>query len=71
MFLAEEAVEKVGQFAYFDLIMILFSVVIAIGFVRLLLARDKNVFAIGFAAVCFGVFGFMDVLIVLAWTGNL
>ncbi|NDI36478.1 hypothetical protein [Chengkuizengella sediminis] len=71
MFLAEEAVEKVGQFSYFDLIMILFSVVIAIGFVRLVLAREKNLFAIGFALVCLGVFVFMDVLIVLAWTGYL
>ncbi|NBI31266.1 hypothetical protein [Chengkuizengella marina] len=71
MFLAEEAVEKVGQFSYFDLVMILFSVIIAIGFVRLILAKDKNLFAIGFAFVCLVIFAFMDVLIVLAWTGYL
>ncbi|MFS1514744.1 hypothetical protein VQL36_20380 [Chengkuizengella sp. SCS-71B] len=71
MFLAEEAVEKVGQFSYFDLIMILFSVIIAIGFVRLVLAKEKNLFAIGFALVCLGVFVIMDVLIVIAWTGGL
>ncbi|MDP5275927.1 hypothetical protein [Chengkuizengella axinellae] len=71
MFLAEEVVENAGQFAYFDLIMILFSVIVAIGFVRLVLARDKNIFAIGFTSVCLVIFLFTDYLIVRAWLGIL
>lgn len=63
MFLAEEAVEATKGYEPFDYFMLVLTVIIAIGFVRLLMARPrKNVFAIGFTAVTLGLFLFIDYL---------
>lgn len=60
-----------SQFSFFDPILILFSIIIAIGFVRLLMAPNKNYFALAFTLVCLGVFIFMDILVVKTWLGQL
>jgi hypothetical protein len=71
MFLAEGAAAPVSTFSGFDPFVILFTIVIAIGLIRLLGASRKNPFAIGFALVSLAVFLTMDVVMVLGWTGSL
>ncbi|MEK3885187.1 hypothetical protein [Paenibacillus sp. PL2-23] len=65
MFLAEEATEVVKGFEPFDFFMLALTVILAIGFVRLLMARPrKNLFAIGFTAVSLGLFLFIDYVMI-------
>lgn len=68
MFFAAEAAEA-SKFTAFDFMVLLFTVLIFIGFVRLLAARPKkNLFAIGFTAVALAVFLFVDyVMIFRVW----
>ncbi|WP_296976870.1 DUF2759 family protein [Thermobacillus sp. ZCTH02-B1] len=70
LLLAEESATA-SSFDPFDIMMLLFTIVIAIGFVRLLMERPrKNYFAIGFAAVSLAVFLFIDyVMIFEIWMG--
>jgi hypothetical protein len=68
---AEPAAQTTSNFAGFDVFVILFTIVIAIGVVRMLLAPKKNIFALGFGAVSLLVFLFMDVIMVLHWTGKM
>jgi len=64
MFLAEEAA-KASSFEPFDIIMLVFTVLIFIGFVRLLMQRPrKNIFAIGFTAVSLAVFLYVDYIMI-------
>jgi len=72
MFLAaEEAATAASTFEPFDIMMLLFTIVIFIGWVRLLMARPKkNIFAIGFATVSLGVFLFANyIMIFKVWLG--
>ncbi|MFD0714991.1 hypothetical protein [Paenibacillus sp. GCM10027626] len=70
MFLAEEAVQAGSKFDPFDIMMLLFTVVIFIGLVRLLKARQKNLFAIGFTTVSLAVFLFANyVMVFKVWLG--
>jgi len=67
MFLAEQT-ESTSTFQGFDVFMLLFTIVIAIGLVRLLLQRPrKNMFAIGFAAVALLVFLVADAKMISGW----
>ncbi|WP_168123401.1 hypothetical protein [Paenibacillus sp. HB172176] len=71
MFLAEEAAKaSTSTIDPFDWFMLAFTVIIAIGFVRLLMVRPKkNVFAIGFTTVALAMFLFIDyVMIFKIWT---
>jgi len=66
MFLAEAASES--TYSHFDIFMLAFTVLIAIGLVRLLMVRPrKNVFAIAFATVCLLVFLAADVKMISGW----
>lgn len=67
MFLAAEATTSV--FSFFDIIMVLFTIVIAWGCVRLVKQPQKNLFAIGFAFVSLAVFVFSDVVMIAGWLG--
>lgn len=68
MFLTEQTEEVVSTFAGFDIFMVLFTILIAIGLVRLLLQRPrKNLFAIGFAAVALIIFLVADVKMISGW----
>ncbi|MFC5650494.1 hypothetical protein ACFPYJ_15465 [Paenibacillus solisilvae] len=69
MYLAEAAAATLTKFDPMDILMLLFTVVIFIGWVRLLMARPKkNVFAIGFATVSLAVFLFANyVMIFKVW----
>lgn len=67
MFLAAEAAQATSKFAGFDIFVILFTIIIAIGVVRLLVAAKKNPFAIGFGVVSLIVFLIMDVVMVMNW----
>jgi hypothetical protein len=68
MFLAEQATVAVAKHDVFDIFMIAFTVLILIGFIRLVKARDKNKFAIGFTTVSLLVFLFADyVMIFKVW----
>lgn len=62
MFLAAaETATTTGVTGTFNWFMLAFTVIIAIGFVRLVLARPKkNLFAIGFTTVALGLFLFID-----------
>ncbi|SFT25772.1 hypothetical protein [Paenibacillus sp. BC26] len=68
MFLAEK-VATIAKFDPMDIMMLLFTIVIFIGWVRLLMARPKkNVFAIGFTTVSLLVFLFANyVMIFKVW----
>jgi arginine exporter protein ArgO len=67
MFLAEEAAQAASKFTGFDPFVILFTIIIAIGVVRLVTAPKKNLFAIGFSSVSLLVFLVMDAVMVLTW----
>ncbi|MCZ8514921.1 hypothetical protein O9H85_21350 [Paenibacillus filicis] len=58
------------MFSGFDPFVILFTIVIAIGIVRLFGAKKKNPFAIGFGLVSLLVFLIMDVVMVMGWMGK-
>ena len=68
MFLAEAAIPK---FAGFDVFMIVFTVLILIGLIRLLRVKPLNKFAVGFAVVSLLVFVAADILMVQHWLGKL
>ncbi|QMV41618.1 hypothetical protein FPL14_10815 [Cohnella cholangitidis] len=66
MFLATEAVKS--TYSHFDIFMIVFTVLIAIGLVRLLMQRPrKNVLAIGFSVVALLIFLAADWKMVSGW----
>lgn len=67
MFLAEEAAQTASRFNTFDIFNILFTIIIAIGLLRLLAAPKKNKFAIAFAAVSLLVFAIVDVIMIKFW----
>lgn len=56
-----------GNVNGFDLFMIAFTIVIAIGLVRSFVIRPMNKFAAGFTFVCFLAFLVMDVVMVHNW----
>jgi hypothetical protein len=65
MFLAAETTEVVKGFEPFDFFMLVLTVIIAIGFVRLVMARPrKNLFAIGFTFVALALFLFIDYVMI-------
>ncbi|MDB4866214.1 MAG: hypothetical protein JWR03_547 [Cohnella sp.] len=67
MFLAATT-DNASTFTPFDIFMLLFTVIIAIGLVRLLLQRPrKNMFAIGFAVVALLIFLVADAKMVSSW----
>ncbi|MFC5401683.1 DUF2759 family protein [Cohnella soli] len=68
-FLAENATEAVkSTYSHFDIFMLVFTILIAIGLVRLLMQRPrKNVLAIGFATVSLLVFLAADYKMVSGW----
>ncbi|GKS14806.1 MULTISPECIES: DUF2759 family protein [Paenibacillus] len=66
MLFAEEAAQA-SSFSGFDPFVIIFTILIAIGLVRLFAAKRKNVFAIAFALVSLAVFLFMDVVMIKGW----
>ena len=67
MYLTEQA-DAASTFQGFDIFMLLFTIIIAIGLVRLLLQRPrKNKFAIGFAVVALIIFVVADIKMVSGW----
>ena len=71
-FLAEAAAEQsTKSFAIFDLFMIVFTIIIAVGVIRLAKAEKRNMFALGFATICLLTFLLVDFLMVLSWFGAL
>ncbi|QHT63400.1 hypothetical protein GXP70_27915 [Paenibacillus lycopersici] len=69
MFLAETASTALAKFDPMDIMMLLFTIVIFIGWIRLLTAKTKkNLFAIGFTTVALLVFAFANyVMIFKVW----
>ncbi|GGG01160.1 hypothetical protein GCM10010912_52490 [Paenibacillus albidus] len=67
MLLAEAAATQPSNFNTFDVFMILFTILIFIGVVRLLKAPQKNKFAIGFGVVSLLVFIVSDYAMVMHW----
>lgn len=66
MFLAEEV--NASTFTPFDIFMVVFTILIAVGLVRLALQRPrKNLFALGFTAVALLVFLAADIKMVSGW----
>jgi hypothetical protein len=66
MFLAEEV--DASTFTPFDVFMVIFTVLLAVGLVRLALQRPrKNLFALGFTTVALLVFLVADVKMVSGW----
>jgi len=69
MFLVETATEAVvSTYEHFDIFMIVFTILIAAGLVRLLAQRPrKNVLAIGFSTVALLIFLVADYKMVSGW----
>lgn len=68
MFLAQQAAESASNFRPFDVFMIIFTVLIAAGLIRLLMERPrKNIFAIVFATVALAVFLYTDYVMISNW----
>jgi len=68
MYLAEQVTENTSTFQGFDIFMLLFTILIAIGLVRLLLQRPrKNYFAIGFTTIALLIFLVADVKMISGW----
>lgn len=67
MLLAEAAVQEASKFNTFDVFMILFTILIFVGVVRLLRAPQKNKFAIAFGVVSLLVFLVSDYAMVMHW----
>jgi multisubunit Na+/H+ antiporter MnhC subunit len=67
MLFAAAATAKTSTFSGFDPFVIIFTLVIAIGFLRLLSAKKKNKFAIGFSFIALAVFAVMSVVAVSGW----
>ncbi|QJC50610.1 hypothetical protein HGI30_02725 [Paenibacillus albicereus] len=70
MFLATAEVEATSStFNTFDIFMILFTILIALGLARLVTQKKKNIFAIGWTAACLLVFLIVDFFMVKVWLG--
>ncbi|QWU15823.1 hypothetical protein SAMN04487895_10240 [Paenibacillus sophorae] len=69
MLLAEAATATASRFHTFDVFMILFTVLITVGVVRLLRAPQKNKFAIAFGVVSLLVFLVSDYAMIKYWLG--
>ncbi|WP_410512550.1 hypothetical protein PaeBR_21710 [Paenibacillus sp. BR2-3] len=68
MLLAEAVAQEAPKlFHTFDVFMILFTILIFIGVIRLLKAPQKNKFAIGFGVVSLLVFLISDYAMVMNW----
>ncbi|WP_256759061.1 hypothetical protein [Cohnella sp. WQ 127256] len=69
MFLAETVAGAVeSTYEHFDIFMLVFTILIAIGLVRLLMHRPrKNVLAIGFSTVSLLIFLLADYKMISGW----
>ncbi|MFC5448742.1 hypothetical protein [Paenibacillus aestuarii] len=67
LFAAEEAAVSTSTYTSFDIYVLIFTAIIAIGFIRQLIMPKKNFFAIGFAAIALIVFAIMDVVMIKGW----
>ncbi|CAM2936930.1 hypothetical protein PASE110613_08495 [Paenibacillus sediminis] len=66
--LLAEAAQSTSTFSFFDIIMLLFTVIIFIGVYRLMgTSGKKNYFAIGFGIVSLLVFLFSDFIMIKGW----
>ena len=70
MNLAAEAAAST-RFFFLDIILIIFTLLIAAGIYRLLKEPKRNLFAIGFGTVCLLTFLLIDLLMLLNWLGYL
>lgn len=78
MFLAASNAENAATtstfmqaFQVWDLFMFAFTILIALGFFRLLKYDRDNKVGIGFAAIALAIFLFLDVMVVANWIGYL
>lgn len=68
MWLLAGSGETTTTYNGFDIFMLLFTLIIFIGVVRLLVERPKkNLFAIGFGMLCLVIFLVSDVIMIKAW----
>ncbi len=68
MYLAEQTGEAASTFQFFDIFMLVFTILIVIGLVRLLMQRPrKNLFAIGFTIIALIIFLFADYVMIGGW----
>ena len=67
MLLAEVVAQEPSKFHTFDVFMILFTILILVGVIRLLKAPQKNKFAIAFGVVSLLVFLVSDYAMVMHW----
>ncbi|WDH82206.1 hypothetical protein PUW24_04755 [Paenibacillus urinalis] len=67
MLLLAEAGGTTSKFNGFDIFVILFTIIIFIGVVRLIKAPQKNLFAIGFGVVSLIVFLITDYAMIKHW----
>lgn len=66
---AEEAAKAAAPVDVFDFFVLAFTILIALGVIRTVSAKQKNVVAIGFGLVSLAVFLFMDYVMITGWLG--
>lgn len=67
MLFAEEAAVSTSTYTSFDIYILIFTVILAIAFIRQLISPKRNLFALGFAGVSLLVFGLMDYVMITGW----
>ncbi|MEW9702756.1 hypothetical protein [Paenibacillus sp. SI8] len=67
MLFAEEAAVSASTYTSFDIYVLIFTVIIAIAFIKQLISPKRNLFALGFATVALIVFAIMDVKMISGW----
>ncbi|SDP00873.1 hypothetical protein SAMN04487897_13032 [Paenibacillus sp. yr247] len=65
--LLAEAAATTSSYTSFDIYVLIFTVIIAIAFIRQVINPRRNLFALGFAGVALIVFGIMDVVMIKGW----
>lgn len=66
---AEDAVKTAIPPDTFDFFVLAFTILIAMGVIRSVFAKRKNMVAIGFGLVSLAVFLFMDYVMITGWLG--
>ncbi|MDD9271841.1 hypothetical protein ACFPES_32910 [Paenibacillus sp. GCM10023248] len=67
MLFAAEAAATTSTYTAFDIYVLIFTVIIALGVIRQVVSPKRNLFALGFGTVALLVFIFMDYVMISGW----
>ncbi|MNY80001.1 hypothetical protein D3C86_2208750 [compost metagenome] len=67
MLFAEAAAATTSTYSAFDIYVLIFTVILAIGVIKQVITPKRNLFAVGFGGVALLVFLFMDYVMISGW----